>query len=166
MKKIIVMIISICMLPMLGLAKNNNKGLSKWEQNLQKRNIQTIEHIGMLGRIYQNTESAEEKAGISENIEMEVRHWYDENRMNIIRGKQEEGMKENKAISEITPEEEQEEQKKMVEEIKNGKIPELMLKVLPSKEAQKFKQRNEMAERHSKNLEKIKEIRANKNKTK
>lgn len=161
MKKIIVMIISICMLPMLGLAKNNNKGLSKWEQNLQKRNIQTIEHIGMLGRIYQNTESAEEKASIGQNIEMEVKHWYDENRMTIMRGKQEEGMKENKAISEITPEEEeQEEQKKMVEEIKAGKIPEEMLKVLPSKDAQRFKQRNEMAERHNKNLKKIKEIRA------
>ena len=143
MKKILILTLTL-LLPLAVFAQGK-KPLTKWQQNLQKRNEQTIQRLQMQGLAYNRMDKAEVKERIAQSIDREINHWYMENMQTINKAMQEEAMKDGKESGDIFTEEYANKTKQtLVAEIKAGKIPELMLKTVSPKFAEQIKQRSEM----------------------
>jgi len=110
-------------------AKPNNE---KQQKQAQMRNEQTINHLLTLGRAYRHVNKEESKEKISTDIQHEVEHWYMEN-MQTLTQKQGVNAEDSNTIKQ-----------QLVTEIKAGKIPEIMLKTLPEKTAERIKQNMDM----------------------
>ena len=130
MKKLLILTLTL-LLPLAVFAQGNKQ--NKWQQNLERRNEQTIQHLQMLGYSYNRTEKAEVKERIAQSIDREIEHWYMENMGTINRLQQEEG----KPVENL-------DKQQLATEIKAGKIPEIMYKSVPEQTANQLKQRAEM----------------------
>ena len=130
MKKLLILTLAL-LLPLAIFAQGNKQ--NKWEQNLERRNEQTIQHLQMLGYSYNRTEKAEVKERIAQSIDREIEHWYMENMGTINRLQQEEG----KPVENL-------DKQQLATEVKAGKIPEIMYKTVPEQTANQLKQRAEM----------------------
>ena len=140
MKKILILTLTL-LLPLAVFARGN-KPLSKWQQNLQKRNEQTVNHLLMLGHTYNHTNDLEIIEQLSKGIEMEIDHWYMENMQTITQAEQEKAMKEGKDLGDVYSEEYINKKKQeLAAEVKAGKIPEIMLTTVSPKFAEQIKQR-------------------------
>ena len=143
MKKILALILTLFLLPLISFAQGN-KPLTKWQQNLQKRNKQTLQHLQILGQAYQNADNMETKDNISRQIEMEINFWYMENIQTINQAKQEEARQAGKEVKDIFSEEYANKIKQeLAAEVKTGKIPEIIQQSIPG---QKATQLNRFAE--------------------
>ena len=130
MKKLLILTLTL-LLPLAVFAQGNKQ--NKWQQNLERRNEQTIQHLQMLGYSYNRTEKAEVKERIAKSIDREIEHWYMENMGTINRLQQEEG----KPVENL-------DKQQLATEVKAGKIPEIMYKTVPEQTANQLKQRAEM----------------------
>ena len=130
MKKILILTLTL-LLPLAVFAQGNKQ--NKWQQNLERRNEQTIQHLQMLGYSYNRTEKAEVKERIAQSIDREIEHWYMENMGAINRLQQEEG----KPVENV-------DKQQFAAEVKAGRIPEIMYKTVPEQTANQLKQRAEM----------------------
>ena len=130
MKKLLILTLTL-LLPLAVFAQGNKQ--NKWQQNLERRNEQTIQHLQMLGYSYNRTEKAEVKERIAQSIDREINHWYMENMGTINRLQQEEG----KPVENV-------DKQQLATEVKAGKIPEIMYKTVPEQTANQLKQRAEM----------------------
>lgn len=137
MKKLLILTLTL-LLPFAVFAQAN-KPLTKAQQNLQKRNEQTLQHLQMLGRSYNRINKTEVKEQIAQNIDREIEHWYMENMQTINQARQEEAMKDGKTVENLNIDKQQ-----LAAEVKAGKIPEIMLKTLPEKTAERIKQNMDM----------------------
>ena len=137
MKKLLILTLTL-LLPFAVFAQAN-KPLTKAQQNLQKRNEQTLQHLQMLGRSYNRINKTEVKEQIAQNIDREIEHWYMENMQTINQAQQEEAMKENKPVEDLNIDKQQ-----LAAEVKAGKIPEIMYKTVSDQVAVQLKQRAEM----------------------
>ena len=131
MKKILILTLTL-LLPLAVFAQGK-KPLTKWQQNLQKRNEQTIQRLQMQGLAYNRMDKAEVKERIAQSIDREIEHWYMENMGTINRLQQEEG----KPVENL-------DKQQLATEVKAGKIPEIMYKTVPEQTANQLKQRAEM----------------------
>ena len=127
MKKLLVLTLTL-LLPLAIFAQGNKQ--NKAEQNLQKRNEQTISRLINLSRSYKHIDKAEIKEKISQNIDREVEHWYMENTQIVTEA--------TNAEAEPNTTKQQ-----LAEEIKAGKVPEIMLKSVPEQTASRLKKRAE-----------------------
>ena len=130
MKKLLILTLTL-LLPLAVFAQGNKQ--NKWQQNLERRNEQTIQHLQMLGYSYNRTEKAEVKERIAQSIDREINHWYMENMGTINRLQQEEG----KPVENV-------DKQQLATEVKAGRIPEIMYKTVPEQTANQLKQRAEM----------------------
>ncbi len=137
MKKLLILTLTL-LLPLVVFAQAN-KPLTKAQQNLQKRNEQTLQHLQMLGRSYNRINKTEVKEQIAQNIDREIEHWYMENMQTINQAQQEEAMKEGKPVENLNIDKQQ-----LAAEVKAGKIPEIMYKTVSENFAAQLKQRAEM----------------------
>ncbi len=133
MKKLLVLTLTL-LLPLAIFAQGNKANkTNKWQQNLERRNEQTIQHLQMLGHSYNRIEKAEVKERIAQNIDMEIEHWYMENMETINRVQQEEGKPDGDL-----------DKQQLAAEVKAGRIPEIMYKTVPEQTAMQLKRRAEM----------------------
>lgn len=137
MKKLLILTLTL-LLPFAVFAQAN-KPLTKAQQNLQKRNEQTLQHLQMLGRSYNRINKTEVKEQIAQNIDREIEHWYMENMQTINQAQQEEAMKDGKTVENLNIDKQQ-----LAAEVKAGKIPEIMYKTVSEQTAKQLKQRAEM----------------------
>ena len=128
MKKLLILTLTL-LLPLAVFAQGNKQ--NKWEQNLERRNEQTIQHLQMLGYSYNRTEKAEVKERIAQSIDREINHWYMEN-MQTVTQETNENTDPNATKQQLAA------------EVKAGKIPEIMYKTVPEQTANQLKQRAEM----------------------
>ena len=87
MKKLLILTLTL-LLPLAVFAVGNQG--SKGQQNLQRRNEQTIRHLQALGRQYNRADKAETKEQVSKKIDTIFEHWYMENEPKLIAIQQQE----------------------------------------------------------------------------
>ena len=144
MKKVTTLAMVLFLLSLMAFAQNN-KLLSIGQQNLQRRNEQMIGHLQTLGIAYIRSNNTEDMKDISDKIDREIDHWYVDNMQVIMQEKQNQAIKDHKEMANIFSEENIiKEKQQLANEIKAGKIPELMLKTVSPKFAEQIKQRAEM----------------------
>lgn len=136
MKKLLILTLTL-LLPMIVFAQGNKQ--NKAQQNLQKRNEQTLQHLQMLGRSYNRINKTEVKEQIAQDIDREIEHWYMENMLTINQAQQEEAIKDGKTVENLNIDKQQ-----LAAEVKAGKIPEIMYKTVSENFAIQLKQRAEM----------------------
>lgn len=146
MKKILVLTL-VLLLPFVLSAQGNNQ--KKWQQNLQKRNEVVIQNLQNMSRYYNMATSTEVKEKITRSIDMEVERWCMSNTPKIISFQQRQqvmqtGQKGKKANNSFSKKDMAKVKQELIAEIKNGKIPDIMLETVSPKFATQIKQSAEM----------------------
>ena len=137
MKKIFKLFIIFILFPVLVYSlQADNK-----QKELQRQNQETLDHLIMLGNAYNDTTEATIREDLERNIRFEVEHWIADNTDSIIRIWQEELIEKGIETEEKTPSEILEKIKENVlAEVKECKIPEIILKTLSVQTAETYRQ--------------------------
>ena len=144
MKKILISTL-ILSLSLVAFAQGNKQ--SKWQQDLRKRNDIIIHSLQNMGRSYNTVNNAEVKEKIASRISMEVERWCMSNTPKIISFQQrqqimqteQKGKKGQKANNSFSKKDMEKVKQEIIAEVKNGKIPEIMLKTASQEFARKIR---------------------------
>ena len=151
MKRILILILTLFLLPLTVFAQGN-----KWQENLQKRNKQTLQRLQMLGYVYK-TSKDEKREKISKDIDKVIEHWYTDNSEAIRQAQVKQTIQKGQKATDPDTIKQQ-----IAVEIKAGKVPEMILTTLSEKDAQNFKRQADIFGRHNQENPQAKENQAGK----